>query len=396
MQARPEIWRKDDDWSTIKEHDERKKRQNRLNQRAYRKRNEKTEADDGKPRPFKVERFRISELSTPSREDKSQEQLLRADKTLKERDNNSRIKTAVVAKLAPGASTTPLVELEVDSQELFESFLSDPPDITPLSAAIIASIRSTTPPCIVQPIEFPLSSDHLIHLIHYNVYRALITNKQLLKSRTYLTKLDNQLVYPSHLDLCEGLSFLLPKEQASLPSNLEPTAVQMNVPHSSWLNMFPYPKIRDNLIARQYHFNQLDLCNDLWGEWFIADLGNLVTPRQPTPEDDDDVTAGRTGMIVWGDSWDPAGWEVTEAFVRKWAWVVEGCEEIFASTNVWRAKRELAPLDFSALRVSSPVSVENSEYETQVSTGSWEEILDSQQGEVWSCPRLSGMPTPTD
>jgi hypothetical protein len=36
--------------------------------------------------------------------------------------------------------------------------------------------------------EFPLSSDHLIRLIHQNVFSALMNNKSLLAKTTHLTK----------------------------------------------------------------------------------------------------------------------------------------------------------------------------------------------------------------
>ncbi|VUC28523.1 unnamed protein product [Clonostachys rosea] len=40
-----------------------------------------------------------------------------------------------------------------------------------------------------------------------------------------------------------------------------------------------------------------------------------------------------TGLIVWGDPWDPSNWEVTEAFLRNWGWLLEGCSEIIHSTT---------------------------------------------------------------
>jgi hypothetical protein len=289
-------------------------------------------------------------------------------------------------------------KVQFDPQELFESFGVDPSDVTPLATILVASIRSKDPPSIKYPIVFPISSDHLIHLVHYNVYRALVTNKQLVKRQTLITKLDRSSHRPN-LDLCDGISFLIPKRQASLPSALTPTTLQMKVPHLPWLDMFPYPKLRDNLIARQYDFNQLDLCNDLCGEWFMANLGDLIAPPQPILDEEDDVTAGRTGLIVWGDSWDPYGWEVTAKFVRKWSWVLEGCEELFVSTNAWRAKRGLAPLDFEALRVdalSESMWMDGSGFEGWGVAPTWEELVDDQQGKVLLFPRITGIPMVSD
>jgi hypothetical protein len=33
------------------------------------------------------------------------------------------------------------------------------------------------------------------------------------------------------------------------------------------------------------------------------------------------------------------GWEVTEGFLRKWGFLLEGCDELIESTNRWRALR---------------------------------------------------------
>jgi hypothetical protein len=406
IQARPEIWRKDDDWSNVKEREGRKKRQNRVNQRAYRKRHEKTDISEGKSRPFKVERFRITDMSDALLEDKAPPQVVQTLELLEERNNSlyvgatCRQVSGLISPISPSSPTMPLVKIEMNAQELFESFAVELSDVTLLSSVHIASVRSKDPPTIKYPIVFPISSDHLIHLIHYNVYRAFITNKRLVKTQATVTKLNSGSTYQSKLDLCSGISYLEPKEQASLPFTLMPTILQRKVPHLPWLDMFPYPRLRDNLIARQYEFNQLDLCNDLWGEWFISHLGDLIAPRQADTDEEDDVTAGRTGLIVWGESWDPNGWEITMNFVRKWPWVLQGCEELFTSTNYWRAKRELAPLDFSALQVpafSPSTSMDGtSGSEGYVLTPSWEEVINDQQGKVLSLPRITGFPTVSD
>ncbi|KAH8804675.1 hypothetical protein F5884DRAFT_421496 [Xylogone sp. PMI_703] len=48
---------------------------------------------------------------------------------------------------------------------------------------------------------------------------------------------------------------------------------------------------------------------------------------------------GRTGLIVWSDPSLPGSWEVDEAFARKWKRLFVGCEELLRSTNFWREKR---------------------------------------------------------
>lgn len=53
---------------------------------------------------------------------------------------------------------------------------------------------------------------------------------------------------------------------------------------------------------------------------------------------------GGSGIIVWSDPWDPAGWEITEPFACSWGWVIKNCYDLAHSTNQWRAKRNERPL----------------------------------------------------
>lgn len=60
----------------------------------------------------------------------------------------------------------------------------------------------------------------------------------------------------------------------------------------------------------------------------------------------EDIPNEQTGLIVWGEPWDSAGWEVSETFVRNWGWTVKGCVELLESTNYWRTTRSEKPLVF--------------------------------------------------
>lgn len=51
-----------------------------------------------------------------------------------------------------------------------------------------------------------------------------------------------------------------------------------------------------------------------------------------------------TGMIVWGEPWDLKNWEVTEAFLKRWAWLFAGCGDVIRATNSWRLGRGERPL----------------------------------------------------
>ena len=60
--------------------------------------------------------------------------------------------------------------------------------------------------------------------------------------------------------------------------------------------------------------------------------------------DDSDITSDRRGLIVWGDPWILENWEITPGFVRKWAWAVEGCDDLIRATNKWRTSRGEEPI----------------------------------------------------
>jgi hypothetical protein len=84
--------------------------------------------------------------------------------------------------------------------------------------------------------------------------------------------------------------------------------------------------MRDNAIKTHHLFTNKELAADL----LTGMLGQ---------EDGKDP-----GMLVWSDPWDPSGWELTERFVKKWSFLVQGCHDLFRSTNYWRKIRGERPL----------------------------------------------------
>ncbi|KAL4961166.1 DUF3425 domain-containing protein [Aspergillus stella-maris] len=129
----------------------------------------------------------------------------------------------------------------------------------------------------------------------------------------------------------------------NLPTALSPTSTQRNTPHHPWLDCFPFPQIRDNLIGVGEEFDDCQLCNDL---------------MDPASKD--------FGMMVWGDPWMPGNWEVSEFFFAKWSWVIRGCPEIIVSSNRWRAKRGMGRLRSPASMMGSTSLTQDSQ--TQATT----------------------------
>jgi hypothetical protein len=122
----------------------------------------------------------------------------------------------------------------------------------------------------------------------------------------------------------------LPETAPACPDTLRPTQLQVSVSHHPWIDLFPCPRMRDNFLAAvllhgEDAIDEDALCRD------VVDGG---------------AEAGTEALIAWTDSWSPRGWEVTEAFLRKWGWLVRGCVEMQAGTNAWRQRRGLPSLKF--------------------------------------------------
>jgi len=79
-----------------------------------------------------------------------------------------------------------------------------------------------------------------------------------------------------------------------VPLPLRPTTLQMTVLHIPWIDRFPFPRMRDNVIQ---------LCCDGFDEdEFFAD-----------------IFTGESFTVAPGAlSWDPAGWKMAEGFRSKW------------------------------------------------------------------------------
>lgn len=157
--------------------------------------------------------------------------------------------------------------------------------------------------------------DQLLTLVQFNVFRALVDNTSVLSFT--MDWLDEEANSP----WCASVS----ESRISLcPTSLRPTSLQQEIPHHPWIDLFPIPQMRDNLLEKYEDFDETALCNDLVDFY--------------------DVSNDETGLIVWRTPWHPSGWEVSETFLRKWNWVVKGCDDLIKSTNYWRGIRGEEPL----------------------------------------------------
>lgn len=223
-------------------------------------------------------------------------------------------------------------------------------------AATVAAILRPSP-----------QADTLLHLINENVIRAFDTNKGILNRlvKDFYRDFPSSTLHMSEPQPCEGLIVTNPVADG-IPVSLIPTALQRVTPHSSWINVVPFPQMRDNLIRWHDGFDHWEFLSDMTGHIVDRGLFSRTTHTGVSPpmtgecgayemrkthdgdggedSDDDDPLAEWNGAIVWGEPHHKENWEFTVHFMTKWAWVFEGCEEIVTVTNTWRRGRGVSPL----------------------------------------------------
>ncbi|KAK3934274.1 hypothetical protein QBC46DRAFT_400251 [Diplogelasinospora grovesii] len=296
----PDAWDPGDDWTGVTSTAERKKRQNRLNQRAYRRR--------------------------------------------KQAERDVRQMPARVAFLQACAEAQGNRHVLLQGQG--EMQIQQYPDNSPTSAGS----RNTTPPdgpllltcprrrahahdLLRQAYEdYSLSAprpSHLPVLIRLNVLNALACNAvsmgfppEGLCRDEFISPYSEQGPPNPHS----------PVPRTSCPKTLLPTAAQRTISHHPWIDLFPFPRFRDNALhgVAAGVFDEDELCGD------ILDVN--------APD-----TGAKAALITWGEPSDFRGWEASVEFLRKWGWLFRGCPELIEATNYWRAKRGEKTLD---LRVS--------------------------------------------
>lgn len=121
--------------------------------------------------------------------------------------------------------------------------------------------------------------------------------------------------------------------------------------------MMPFPAMREALIRCETSFDHAEFANDVIGSLLPADLFALpsaLTFREPAPKRQlllssgaDEVTTDQNGLILWGEPYLVESWEATPGFLQKWAWALEGCEDLIESSNRWRVMRGDEPMCFS-------------------------------------------------
>ncbi|KAL4869494.1 hypothetical protein BDV12DRAFT_167824 [Aspergillus spectabilis] len=264
----------EDDWAGLGDAKERRKRQNRINQRAFRQR-------------------KRAQQKKHSLQQRIEEMIATGEVRLLPRASSTESPPSVTSETYPLVTTWErrVCYLGDEIDKLLERFSQ---------RAVESYIRGSP------------SADHLLTLCKVNVFRAFMSNMVTLGMSPGPEWMDDDALSPFSTSLPGYLT------EDQLPPSLRPTVLQSTTVHHPWLDSFPFPRLRDNLILAG-DFDDHPLCVDIMGFW--------------------EVQEESCGLLVWGDPVEPRSWEVSENFLRRWPWVVAGCPELLESTNRWRSSR---------------------------------------------------------
>lgn len=278
MRHLAEAIRPDDDWTGLTARAERKKRQNRLNQRAYRRRREAEAALASSKQPATRRTSSISSYSSPE-----------------SRDSRDSFETREKSKGSP----SPIDLFSITSQK---------------------------------PYSFPLSTDHLMLLVQYNLYRACLSNMEVLA------------IFAPH-------KLIITSELPNLPPSFIPTNLQRSIMHPAWIDSIPSPVLRDNFIRNYGTYDADDFWYDIVGDLHEAYERPLYPDKhKKAVKKTFDLGDGFGGLVCWSDPWRIESYEASPLHLKKWWKLLGGCRDIVHSTNRWRALRGEEPLPMDDIR----------------------------------------------
>ncbi|KAK9238105.1 hypothetical protein V1525DRAFT_375643 [Lipomyces kononenkoae] len=124
-------------------------------------------------------------------------------------------------------------------------------------------------------------------------------------------------------DLPRCQIFVIPPaaDPSTIPPSLYPTQLQGVIPHIQYVDAIPFPSLRDTLLLQVNAggFDEIEFCSDL--------LDN--------------------GFRIWGnDPTQPMAWEITEEFAKKWRWLMD--DSILDIAKFWSGQRQFTMIEASA------------------------------------------------
>ncbi|KAK5989618.1 hypothetical protein PT974_07872 [Cladobotryum mycophilum] len=275
----------EEDWTSLSRAEDRRKLQNRLNQRARRRRQIDLQKAKG-------------EHSGPVRK-----WIIYIDERGNEGQNRHEEKCAIAGSYAGmilhGSDKRKLHFCELEAAERHR---------------LLQQLQDVVAHNFSQRV---LDSGLLLSVTQFNIIRAMVSNAGCLGLTMDLLQEDINSPFNALLPWTANLT--------ALPPSLQPTALQKQTIHHPWIDLCPVSSIRDSLLSRAGEYDDDELCHAFFMEG-------------------DDTDEKQIGMVVWGEPWDPKSYEISVTVIRKWSWLAYDCPDIISSTNYWRARRGKEPL----------------------------------------------------
>lgn len=155
--------------------------------------------------------------------------------------------------------------------------------------------------------------DELAKLINRNLMSAASTNAQHLG-------IDIRTLQEPTYGVTPRLS------EATPPASLTPVELQYQIPHDPILDIIPHARLRFNILkaVATGQVDQSAFCKCIRQSGALSLLNGDWR---------------RGGLVVWSFPEQLASWELSETFIRRWAFLLQGCEDLIAATNAWRSRR---------------------------------------------------------
>ncbi|KAB2102603.1 hypothetical protein AG0111_0g8949 [Alternaria gaisen] len=279
---RPELRSEKEDWMGVTNPVERRKLQNRLNQRARRNRAQKKNAIIKQPHSVIV----------PDETHESDASGREGSMSDASQDGSSEPDGTMMRKSCMAAHPKVKELMQRFSEHAYASYMQGTPALS-----------------------------HLPLLLKYNVASGLARNADLLGVTAQYY--DWYGISP----LNKQGPLLGSGAGAEWPACLQPTELQSSIEHHPWLDLFPWPKVRDNMLQAFQRTEPVDYEDELCID--VCEYNHL--DRRPI-------------LIVWGPPEDHRSWEIDPIFLKKWGWLLSGCPEVYEATNYWRGTRGEKPI----------------------------------------------------